>query len=177
MNDLTAAVLCDRCCTRLHRSIRLSPSGSSSNCSFPSDSHATHHQVCTCSTHLSSCHHCVDAQSQNCALSKRPSSHRRGSARSSHESICCHRDHPSRRQSICHDSHTCPMNCSSCHGLLGCVGFVDGPGDDTPVSLLSCSVARLGHDTPVSNIVCSGAGLGDNAPVSLTVCLKLHRSP
>ena len=95
MNDLTAAVLCDRCCTRLHRSIRSSPNGSSSNCSFPSDL-ARH-------------------SSPGYAFSKRPSSCRRGGARSSHESICCHRDHPSRRQSTCHDSHTCPMNCSSCH--------------------------------------------------------------
>ena len=109
MSDLTASVPYDRCCTRLHRSIRSSPNGSSSNCSFPSDSHATHHQVCTCSTHLSSCHHCVDTQSQNCALSKRSSRHRRGSTRSSHESTCCHRDHPSRRQSTCRDSHTCPV--------------------------------------------------------------------
>ena len=173
MNDLTASVPCDRCCTRLYRSIRSSPNGSSSNCSFPSDSHATHHQICTCSTHLSSCHHCVDTQSQNCAFSKRPSSHRRGSARSSHESICCHRDHPSRRQSTCHDSHTCPMNCSSCHAS----DFLDVSDSSTPVSLLSCSVTRLGHDTPISHTVCSGAGLGDNSPVSLTVCLKLHRSP
>ena len=108
MNDLTAAFLCDRCCTRLHRSIHSSPNGSSSNCSFPSDSVATHQQIYICSTHLSSCHHCVDARSQNYALSKHPSSRRRGSARSSHESI-------SRRQSTCHDSHTCPMNCSSFH--------------------------------------------------------------
>ena len=69
------------------------------------------------------------------------------------------------------------MNCSSCHASDSLVvgRFVDGPGDDTPVSLLSCSVARLGQDTPVSHI--SGVGLGDTAPVSLTVCLKLHRSP
>ena len=164
MNGLTASVLCDRCRTCLYCSNRTSPNGSSSNCSFSSDSYATHHQVCTCSAH-----HCVDTQSQNCALSKRPSRHRRGSTRSSHESICCHRDHPSRRQSTCHDSQTCPMNCSS---FLGCVGFVDGPGDDTPVSFLSCSVARLGQDTPVSHI--SGVGLGDDAPVSPTVCRKLH---
>ena len=30
-------------------------------------------------------------------------------------------------------------------GLLGCVGFVDGPGDNTPVSLSSCSVEGPGH--------------------------------
>ena len=149
MNDLTASVPCDRCCTRLYRSIRSSPNGSSSNCSFPSDSHATHHQVCTCSTHLSNYHHCVDTHGQNCALSKRPSRHRRGSTRSS-----------SRRQSTCHDSHTCPMNCSSCHAS----DFLD----------VSDSLTDRGDDTPVSHIVCSDAGLGDNAPVSLTVCLKLH---
>ena len=93
---------------------------------------------------------------------KRPSSYRRGSARSIRESICCHRDHSSRRQSTCHDSHTGPM--LSRVGLLGCVGFVDGPGDNKQVSLLSCSVARPGHDTPVSHTARSGAGLGDNHP-------------
>ena len=178
MNDLTAAVLCDRCCTRLHRSIRSSPNGSSSNCSFPSDSHTTHHKVCTCSTHLSSCHHCVDAQSQNYALSKHPPSYRRGSAHSSHESICCHRDHPSRRPSTCHDSHTCPMNCSSCHAS----DFLDVSDSltDRETTHQSHSCLALSQDwamTPVSHIVCSGAVLGDNATVSLTVCLKLHRSP
>ena len=170
MNDLTTAVPCDRCCTRLHRSIRSSPNGSSSNRSFPSDSHVTHHQICTCSTHLSSCHHCVAAHSQNYALSKHPSRYRRGSARSSHESMCCHRDHSSKRQSTFHDSHTCPRNCSSCHAL----DFLDVPVSSTDRAITHWSHS---HDTPVSHTVCSGAGLGYDAPVSHNVCLKLHRSP
>ena len=34
------------------------------------------------------------------------------------ESICWHRDHSSRHQSMYHDSHTCPRNCSSFGMLL-----------------------------------------------------------
>ena len=37
----------------LRSSLHSSPSGSSSTCSLPSDSHATHHQICSCSKHLS----------------------------------------------------------------------------------------------------------------------------
>ena len=84
----TTGTLRDRHCTRPPCSIRSSPSGSSTSCSFPSGSCATRHQ--------------------GYAFSKRPSSCRRGSARSTHESICCHRDHSSRCRSIYHDSHTCP---------------------------------------------------------------------
>ena len=115
MNDLTAAVLCDRCCTRLRRSIRSSPSGSSSSCSFPSDSHATHHQIALapriCRVVIIVLLH-ISRINSEC-----PSNYRRGSTRSSYESTCCHRGHPSRRQSTCHDSHTGLMNCSSCHAL------------------------------------------------------------
>ena len=79
-----------------------------------------------------------------------------------------------RHQSTCHDSQTCPMNCSSCHesDSLDVSDSLTDRATTHRVSFLSCSVARLGQDTPVSHI--SGVGLGDDAPVSPTVCRKLH---
>ena len=130
----TIGTLRDRHCTRPPCSIRSSPSGSSTSCSFPSGSCATRHQ--------------------GYAFSKRPSSCRRGSARSTHASICCHRDHSSRRRSIYHDSHTCPKKCSSCHArnLFGCSCLRDGPGGNTPVPQSLCSVAGPGHDAPTHRL-------------------------
>ena len=61
-------------------------------------------------------------------------------ARSNRESISCHRDHFSRRQSTCHDK-----NCSNCHAsdFLDVFGFVDGPGDNTLSH--SCLATSLTH--------------------------------
>ena len=61
---MTTAVLCDHHSTRLCRSIRSSASGSGSNCSFPSDSHANHHQFYFCSKYRSSCRRRVGARNK-----------------------------------------------------------------------------------------------------------------